>query len=256
MSITVVSWNVNGIRSVFTKGFVQFLAAQQPDVLCVQETKIQPDQVPETMRHPVKGYDSVWHSALRKGYSSTATFFRHAPRSVNTMGVAEFDDEGRVQVLEFDTFTLVNAYFPNSQEERKRLAYKLRFVEAMTRLLNGLVAQGKNVILSGDYNIAHTAMDLARPDQNENSAGYYIEERQAMERLLSSGMVDTFRHFTREPGHYTWWSYRGGARQRNVGWRIDYHCCNQAMLDRVARSYILPQVTGSDHAPLVIDLRS
>jgi len=168
------------------------------------------------------------------------------------MGIDRFDAEGRLQVLEYPEFTLLNGYWPNSQDERARLDYKLGFCRSLTRLANKLVREGRNVILCGDMNIAHKPIDLARPKDNENSAGYYIEERQAMTRLLKHGYVDTFRHFCDEPDRYTWWSYRMRARERNVGWRLDYHLVNTAFLPRVKDAFILDQVMGSDHCPVGI----
>jgi len=157
-------------------------------------------------------------------------------------------------VLEFEPFTLINAYFPNSQPERARLDYKLAFCDAIIEFCNRLRREGKHVILSGDYNIAHTEIDLARPKENQDNPGFLPEERAAMTRFLGAGYVDTFRHFIKGPGHYTWWSYRGGARKRNVGWRLDYHCVNKEFMPRVKKSTILADVMGSDHCPVAITI--
>lgn len=253
---TIVSWNVNGVRAISRNGFLEWMADYSPDILCLQETKAHEGDLDEAIRCP-KGYASVWHSAKKRGYSGVSMYFkrRWEPMSIEYMGIPEFDDEGRVLALEYPAFTLINAYFPNSQPERARLKYKLDFCHAMLRMCDALRARGKNVVLCGDYNIAHREIDLARPRENENNAGYYIEERQFMDTFTAAGYVDTFRHFVKEPGHYSWWSYRSGARDRNIGWRIDYHCVNAEFIDRVKKPAILPEVRGSDHCPVVLTLK-
>jgi len=251
--LRIISWNVNGIRAISGKGFHEWLDQEQPDLLCVQETKAQPDQLTPGLLMP-KGYGSVFHSAQKKGYSGVATYYKKEPLSVSSMGVEAFDAEGRVQALEYKDFVLINAYFPNSQDGRARIEYKVDFCLAMIAFCNRYTQAGKNIVLCGDYNIAHKPIDLARPKENENSAGYYIEERESMDKFIGAGYVDTFRHFNNEPGHYTWWSYRGGARSRNVGWRIDYHCVNKDFIGKVKDAHILPHVTGSDHCPVAINV--
>lgn len=250
----IVSWNVNGIRSVLRNGFLEWLEAAQPDILCLQETRALPSDLKPEVLAP-KGYTSLWNPAEKKGYSGTGAYVKAEPLSVGTIGIPEFDSEGRVQVLEYPNFTILNGYWPNSQDKRARLDYKLRFCEAITKFSNKLVKKGKNVILCGDFNIAHTEIDLARPKDNENSAGYYIEEREAMAAFLKAGYVDSFRQFNEEPGHYSWWSYRTNARARNVGWRIDYHCVNKDFADRLKGAHIMSDVMGSDHCPVAIELK-
>ncbi len=250
---TILSWNVNGLRAVLKKGFMEWLEEAKPDILCLQETRALPEDLDDAVLRPA-GYTSFWNPAEKKGYSGTAAFVRTEPVSVGALGLKRFDGEGRLQVLEYKDFTVLNGYWPNSQDERKRLDYKLDFCRSVTRFSNKLVRQGRNVVLCGDFNIAHTEIDLARPDNNENSAGYYIEEREAMTRFLKHGYVDTFRHFHKEPGHYSWWSYRTRARERNIGWRLDYHCVNQSFLPRVKKAWILDKVMGSDHCPVGIQL--
>ena len=253
----ILSWNVNGMRSVLKTGFHEWLLKEQPDVLCLQETRAMPEDIPDADRAP-KGYMSLWNPAEKKGYSGTGIYIRspHEPLSVSTLGVSDFDVEGRLQVVEFKDFAILNGYWPNSQDKRTRLAYKLAFVDAVTKFSKKLVKKGKHVILCGDFNIAHTEIDLARPKGNENSPGYYIEEREAMTAFLKAGFVDTFRHHCKEPGHYSWWSFRTNARERNVGWRIDYHCVNTDFIDRVQRAWISSDVMGSDHCPVGIELKS
>jgi exodeoxyribonuclease-3 len=238
---------------VLKNGFTAWLHTARPDILCLQETRVMPEELTEADRSP-DGYQIFWNPAVRKGYSGTAVYTRIPPRSVTGMGVDAFDAEGRLQVIEFDAFTVLNGYWPNSQDQRARLDYKLDYVRAVARMANRLVKQGKRLVICGDYNIAHREIDLARPKQNEDSPGYYIEEREAMTRFLGHGYVDTFRHFCGESGHYTWWSYRTRARERNIGWRLDYHCVDAALLPSVRRSWILSDVMGSDHCPVGLEL--
>jgi len=250
---TVISWNVNGIRSAERKGFLPWLASCGADIVCLQETKIQPVQISSELLSP-KGYTSYWYSAEKKGYSGVGAYCREKPLSVSPLGIGRFDAEGRVQVLEFKTFSVINAYFPNSRDAGSRLDYKIDFCDSLLAFAAKLVKKGKNLVICGDYNIAHTAIDLARPKENEGNAGYLPEERAWMDKFLSLGYVDTFRIFTPGPGHYSWWSYRGGARGRNVGWRIDYHCVNEAFRPRVAGAEILKNIEGSDHCPVLVRL--
>ncbi|MDR2258375.1 MAG: exodeoxyribonuclease III [Treponema sp.] len=257
----ILSWNVNGVRAVEKRGFVRWLADESPDILCLQETKAHPDQLSPELISPRnrdgKAYASFWASARKKGYSGTAIFCRTKPLDVKPLGIAEFDDEGRVLQAEFKDFTLISAYFPNSQDGGARLGYKLDFCAAMLELCDALAAKGRHFVLCGDYNIAHTPIDLARPKENEGNAGYLPEERAWMDAYTAAGHVDTFRHFhPGEGGHYSWWSYRGGARERNVGWRIDYHCTDRAFLPKVKSSVIRPDVGGSDHCPVQIELKN
>jgi exodeoxyribonuclease-3 len=208
--------------------------------------------------NPVAGnhaYKSYWACAKKKGYSGVAIYSKIEPLEVRFLGKGEFDDEGRVLIAEFDAFTLIATYFPNSQDAGKRLDYKLAFCDAILRLCNSLVKKGRHFLLCGDYNVAHTPIDIARPKANEKNAGYLPEERAWMDKFTAAGHVDTFRHFhPGEPNHYTWWSYWGTARERNVGWRIDYHCVDRDFLPQVKSSIIRPEVTGSDHCPVEIEL--
>jgi len=250
----IISWNVNGIRAAVRNGFLTWLETAQPDILCIQETRVAPGELDHTLLEP-PGYRTFWQPAIRKGYSGVAAFVKKEPLSLAASDIDEFDAEGRIQILDYTNFTLVNAYFPNSQPERGRIDYKLAYCNAILKLCNKLRRAGKNVILSGDYNIAHTEIDLARPKENENNPGYLPEERAAMTTFLDAGYLDTFRHFTKEPGHYTWWSYRGRARDKNIGWRLDYHCVNREFVPRVKASKILSDVMGSDHCPVEIIIK-
>ncbi len=248
---TIISWNVNGIRAVQRKGLLDWLQATGPDILCVQETKARPEQLDADLLAP-PGYQALWASAERKGYSGVGAFVKEEPLELDVLGVAEFDCEGRTMILSYPDFTLINAYFPNSQAEGARLDYKIAFCEAIQDKCNSLVGAGKNVILSGDYNIAHRPIDLKNPRGNESNPGYLPEERAWMDRFTAAGYVDTFRMFCSEPGHYTWWTYRFNARARNIGWRIDCHCVNEGFRTRISGAGILKDVMGSDHCPIVL----
>ena len=248
------SWNVNGVRAVWRNGFADWLRSQRPDVVCIQEVKAHPEQLDDELLHPL-GYRSYWHPAERRGYSGVTTFTRQEPLSVTYgLGREDFDREGRVLMTEFPDFTLINAYFPNSQREHARLDYKLSFCRAITRRLNRMRREGRNLVLCGDYNIAHRPIDLRNPKQNQNNAGFLPEERAWMERFLKNGYVDAFRRFCDEPGHYTWWSYRPTIRERNIGWRIDYFCVNVEFAPALRRAFHQPEIHGSDHCPIGLEL--
>jgi exodeoxyribonuclease-3 len=249
----IISWNVNGIRAAEKKGFIDWMKTENPDIVCIQETKAQREQLSEKLLN-INGYTSYFESAERKGYSGVAIYTKHEPKSITNLGVAEYDDEGRVIIAEYDDFFLVNCYFPNSQEKGKRINYKIGFCDAILEHCNKLVAEGKNIVLTGDYNIAHTEIDLARPKQNEDNPGYLPAEREWMTKFLSNGYIDTFRTLHPEEIKYSWWSYRAGARARNVGWRIDYFCVNESFKENVKAAEILNEVMGSDHCPVVIEI--
>lgn len=249
----VLSWNVNGIRAAAKKGFSQWLAATAPDILCVQETKAQPDQVPPEIAHP-DGYRVYWASAEKKGYSGVAVFTKDEPTNVSQMGIKRFDDEGRVLQLTYDDVVLITAYFPNSQTAGKRLDYKLDFCRSIKEICDSHTATGKKVVLCGDYNISHKPIDLARPAENEKNAGYLPEERAWMDGFIGGGYTDTFRMFNHEGGNYTWWSMITRGRERNVGWRLDYHCVNEGFAGAVVEAGILADVMGSDHCPVSVTL--
>jgi exodeoxyribonuclease-3 len=253
--VKLLSWNVNGIRAAERGGFLNWFADEGADVVCIQETKAQPTQLAPELLNPL-GYHGIWHSAQKKGYSGVATFSKREPVAVQVgLGRKDFDAEGRVLITEFPEVVVVNAYFPNSQRDHARLPDKLRFCRSILRKLNRLRRAGKDVLLCGDYNIAHREIDLANPKGNLRNAGFLPEERAWMDRFLRHGWIDTFRAFCDEPGHYTWWSYRPTIRERNIGWRIDYWCCNPELRGRLKRSYHQPQVHGSDHCPIGIELR-
>ncbi len=250
----LISWNVNGIRACTRYGFLDWLSKESPDILCLQETKAHPDQLEKSLLSPMS-YKSYWSSAKKKGYSGVALFLREEPLSVQEgIQIEEFDNEGRTLVAEFKNFFLINSYYPNGQPDLGRIPYKLRYSDAVMELALEFKKKGKPVIMCGDYNVAHQEIDLARPKENEGNTGFTRVERDWLDKYISQGFVDVFRHFEPGPGHYTWWSYRAGARKNNVGWRIDYFFVTPDLKNQVKKSYHLPEVIGSDHCPVVLEL--
>lgn len=252
----IISWNVNGIRAAQKKGFIEWLHDRSPDVLCVQETKAHPDQLDHELLAP-EGYHVFWSSAERKGYSGVATFCRKKPKSVSCgYNIPEFDNEGRVVVTEFEAFTLLNIYFPNGQKDETRLQYKLDFYDATLEFTEKLRKQGQSVIVSGDYNTAHYAIDLERPEANEKTSGFLPIERRWLDKFVDHGYIDTLRHFDSSAKRYTWWDQKTRARDRNVGWRIDYHFVSKELEGCLLGADILSDVYGSDHCPVTLSLRN
>jgi exodeoxyribonuclease-3 len=249
----LLSWNVNGIRAALGKGFADFVAAEQPDILCLQETKARPEQVELPLE--LGAYQSFWSSADKPGYSGVAVFTREKPLDVREgLGIDEHDHEGRLLTLEYHDFILVNVYTPNAQDELRRLDYRLRWDEAFRHHV-AAEARRKPVIFCGDLNVAHQEIDLARPKENRRNPGFSDEERTSFSQLLEAGFTDTFRHhYPDKTQAYSWWSYRAGARQKNVGWRIDYFGVSNSFAASVRDAEILPHVHGSDHCPVGITL--
>ena len=250
----IISWNVNGIRAVMKKDFIDSLAAMKTDILCIQETKAQDDQVSEALS-PINGYHIFSNSAEKKGYSGTAILTKTEPLSVNfDMGIEEHDTEGRVIALEFKDFFLVNVYTPNSGSELKRLKYRQSWDEAFLTYLKTLEDK-KSIIVCGDLNVAHEDIDLARPKPNYNkNAGYMQEEIDGMDNLSAAGFIDTFRRVNSDEVKYSWWSYRAGARVKNVGWRIDYVLTSANIAANIKSADILNEVLGSDHCPVMVEI--
>lgn len=247
----LVSWNVNGLRACMGKGFLEYFIAKDADCFCIQETKLQPDQIdlqPE-------GYQVFWNSAEKKGYSGTAVFTKRTPLNVAFgIGIPEHDREGRVITLEFDTFYLINVYTPNSQRELLRLDYRMTWEDAFAGYLKALDLQ-KPVIVCGDLNVAHKEIDIKNPKTNVENAGFTPQEREKMTRLLSHGFTDTFRFLQPDAvNRYSWWSYMMKARERNVGWRIDYFLVSERMAGHIVSADIEDQVMGSDHCPVTLEL--
>jgi exodeoxyribonuclease-3 len=249
----LLSWNVNGLRAVLGKGFGEFVAAERPDILCLQETKARPEQVALPLE--LAGYHDYWNSATKPGYSGVAVFSREKPLGVALgMGIDEHDTEGRVLTMEYPEFFLVNVYTPNAQDGLRRLPYRLGW-DAAFRAHVCALATRKPVVFCGDLNVAHQEIDIARPRENRFSPGFSAEERASFTELLDSGFVDSFRHLHPAlEGAYSWWSYRAGARPRNIGWRIDYFGVSSPLIKRLVSARILAQVLGSDHCPVEIVL--
>jgi exodeoxyribonuclease-3 len=251
----ILCWNVNGIRAVRGKGFLEWLYRESPDILCVQETKASPEQLDEDLREP-KGYHVYWNYPERKGYGGVATFSKDEPRRVqNGFGAREFDIEGRFIITEYPEFILLNVYFPNGKKDATRLKYKMDFYEACLDFIDRLKVKGERLIICGDFNTAHKEIDLARPKENEKLSGFLPMERDWMDKFVAHGYVDTFRHFNKEPNQYTWWDLKTRARERNVGWRIDYFFVTENLLPSVSKAFIMPEVMGSDHCPVGIILK-
>jgi exodeoxyribonuclease-3 len=251
----LVSWNVNGVRAAVKKGLLDYMAASGADVICLQETKAHPGDVQHIAWE--RGYSVFWNSADKRGYSGTAVFTRIEPLGVTLgLGRSQHDREGRVITAEFPDFHLVNVYQPNSQRGLARLAYRTQeWDPAFLAFLRKLEKKGKPVVFCGDLNVAHTEIDLANPRSNRRNAGFTDEERANFTTLLSRGFVDTFREFEKAPGHYSWWSQMGDCRARNIGWRVDYFIASEKLRGALKRAWISPQIMGSDHCPVGLELR-
>ncbi len=257
MLYNLISWNINGIRAIQQKGLFDYLHRENPDIICFQETKALPEQLDQTLINP-DGYTAEFHScSIRKGYSGVATFSRTKPlQTMREMGKAEFDGEGRMIAQDFGDFVLINVYFPNgSMEEKGRLDYKLNFYDALFAFAEELRKKGRKIVVCGDYNTAHTELDLARPKENQTTSGFLPIEREKVDAIVSMGYVDTFREFERAAGHYSWWSYRQGARERNIGWRLDYFFITKDLLPHLEAASIQHEILGSDHCPVKIVLK-
>jgi len=249
----LLSWNVNGVRAVVKKGFLEWLCRESPDVLCIQETKARPEQLGEELKQP-RGYRAYWNYPEKGGYGGVATFTREAPRSVAyDLDAPGLDTEGRVLIAVYPAFTLLNVYFPNGKREG-RLKYKLDFYDAFLNHAQALRSQGHRLVICGDVNTAHREIDLARPRENQKVSGFLPEERAWIDKFLAHGYVDTFRHFHPETRQYTWWDMKTGARARNVGWRLDYFFVSEELLPALRQAFALPEVTGSDHCPVGVVL--
>ncbi len=249
-----VSWNVNGLRAILGKEFLSVFKTFNADIFAVQEIKAMPEQLPPEILS-VPSYHVYWNSAEKKGYSGTAVFSKKKPISVcNGLGITEFDTEGRVLTLEYDDFFFVNVYAPNAQAKLKRIKFKQQFNESLLTFMDSLGSQ-KTVVVCGDLNVAHKSIDLANPKANEKNPGYSIEERQWMDKVTSEGYHDSFRAFNNEPDNYTWWSYRFNAREKNIGWRIDYFLVDRPSKDRLITASIHDDIFGSDHCPVSIQFK-
>jgi len=250
----LLSWNVNGIRAIEKKGFLDWLHKESPDILCVQETKADTKDLSEKLLKPA-GYQTFWSSAEKKGYSGVAIFTKISPKSfAEGLGTKEFDTEGRTLRLDFEDFILFNIYFPNGGQGNKRVPFKMDFYAEFLTKAEKLKKAGHDLIICGDVNTAHTEIDLARPKENQKNTGFLPEERAWLSKFLDHGYLDTFRHFNKKPGHYSWWDYKTKARERDIGWRIDYFFVTKNLLPRLKKAFILKDVLGSDHCPVGIEL--
>ena len=253
----IISWNVNGLRSVAKKGFRAFLDASGAGIVAVQEARAQLGQLSDDVRE-IPGWHLHLVAGERPGYSGVALYSRRPPDLVETqLGVPEFDTEGRLQLARFGELLLVNGYFPNGNgkdRDNSRVPFKLAFYQALHKLLEPEKARGGAILVVGDFNTAHREIDLARPKDNEETSGFLPEERRELDRWARTGWVDTFRHYEKGPGHYSWWSQRFGVRAKNIGWRIDLVAASPGAMQHVKGAFILPHVTGSDHCPIGVDV--
>lgn len=250
----IISYNVNGIRAAMKKGFVDWLKQENPDIIGIQELKADISQIDPSIFTDL-GYELYWFSAVKKGYSGVAIFTKIKPKSVKIgMDLGKYDDEGRLIQAEFDNFSFLSAYFPSGTTGDIRQDFKYEFLDDIYGYMQDLRREHPNLILSGDYNICHKAIDIHNPVSNKNSSGFLPDERAWMDKFTESGFIDTFRHFNKEPHNYSWWSYRAGARAKNLGWRIDYHMATEPLQNKLKSAVILPNVVHSDHCPIVMEI--
>ncbi len=249
-----MSWNVNGIRACSKKGFLDWFENESADIVCLQEIKARPEQLDESLRNP-KNYHAIWNPADKAGYSGTVVYSKKEPIDMQLgLGDKEIDAEGRVIILKYPKFTLINSYFPNSSRDHSRLPFKLKFCKKFFKTAEKLRAQGENLVMCADWNIAHKEIDLKNPKTNKKNAGFLPEERAWMDDFIEAGYFDAFRALHPEGDQYTWWSYRPGVRERNVGWRLDYFMMNEEFKSKLKNSYNQPEVLGSDHCPVVVEI--
>ena len=254
-NIRLLSWNVNGIRAAYKKGFVDWFIKDNPDILCLQETKAHPEQLTDDLLN-VNTYKSFFSSSIvKKGYSGVAIYTKPQPVNVeHGFGIPKFDDEGRIIVADYKDFILINIYYPNGKARAERLQYKMDFYDAFLDYTDALIKKGKKLIICGDVNTAHKEIDLARPKENSKISGFLPIEREWMDKFFSHGYVDTFRMFNDQPEQYTWWDQQSRARERNVGWSIDYFFVSDNFKKNVKNAFIMPDVMGSDHCPIGLEI--
>ena len=252
----IFSWNVNGLRAVVKKGFFDWLESEGPDVVCLQEIKARTEDLDEKILNP-KGYHAFWNPAERKGYSGVAIFTKKKPVAVHLgLGIERFDCEGRILRIEFKDFDLFSVYFPNGTSGEERLQYKMEFYDAFLDHCEDLRGQGRELVITGDVNTAHKPIDLKNPKANQKNSGFLPKERAWVDKFIEHGYVDSFRAFNEDPDQYTWWSYRFNVRAKNVGWRIDYFFVTEGLMKKVKDSFITPEVMGSDHCPIGLDIKA
>jgi exodeoxyribonuclease-3 len=250
----IISYNVNGIRAALTKDWIKWLKAVNPDIVCLQETKAQPEQI-DTGLLKENGYETYMFSAQKKGYSGVAILTKQMPNHIEYgCGIEKYDNEGRIIRADYDTFSIISAYFPSGGSGEDRQAYKMDFLADFQEYINELKKEIPNLIISGDYNICHKAIDIHNPVSNKKSSGFLPEEREWLDGFINSGFIDSFRYFNDQPHLYTWWTYRFGARGKNLGWRIDYHMVSEALASRLNRATILSEAIHSDHCPILLEI--
>jgi len=254
LKLLLWSWNVNGLRAVLNKGFIEIIQREQPDILGIQETKLQEHQIPKEL-NTLNEYLIYWSHSSRKGYSGTGLFTKLLPLNFSTgFGNPEFDCEGRIIIAEYFKFIYLNIYFPNGQKDDERLSYKLRFYDRCLEIMEEKRSLGKIILVGGDFNTAHHPIDLANPKENEKTSGFLPVERAWLDKIEEIGWIDTFRYFDKSPEQYTWWSYRTKARPRNVGWRLDYFWVNKEGIEHIKKAGIRQDIEGSDHCPVFVEL--
>lgn len=250
----IISYNVNGIRAAMNKGFLDWLVSEKPDIIGLQEVKADLSQINPSVFEDL-GYEIYWYPAVKKGYSGVAILTKIKPKSIKYgMGLSKYDDEGRMIQANFHGFSFISAYFPSGTTGDVRQDFKYEFLDDVSGYIQDLRKEHPKLILSGDYNICHKAIDIHNPISNKKSSGFLPEERNWMDKFTESGFIDSFRYFNPDPHHYTWWSYRAGSRSKNLGWRIDYHMVTNELQDKLKSSVILPDVIHSDHCPIVLEL--
>lgn len=250
----IISYNVNGIRAAMGKGLIDWINSANPDVLCLQEIKASPEQV-GLLEFEELGYHHYWYPAQKKGYSGVAIFTKEKPVQVEYgCGVQKYDDEGRIIRADYKDHSVMSVYHPSGSSGDDRQAFKMEWLSFFQDYINNLKQTKPNLVISGDYNICHKAIDIHNPISNAKTSGFLPEEREWMEQFINSGFIDSFRHFNKEPHQYSWWSYRAGARGKNLGWRIDYNMVSEGMADRLKRALILPEAKHSDHCPVLVEI--
>ena len=250
----IITYNLNGIRAAMSKGLIDWISQVSPDVLCVQEIKANPEQV-GVFEFEELGYHHYWYPAQKKGYSGVAIFTKQKPKHIEYgCGIKEYDDEGRILRIDFEEFSVMSVYHPSGSSGDLRQAFKMEWLGAFLNYINQLKATYPNLVICGDFNICHKAIDIHNPKSNANTSGFLPEEREWMEQFINSGFVDSFRYFNQEPHQYSWWSYRAGSRAKNLGWRIDYNFVTDNLKNRISRSVILPSAIHSDHCPVLLEM--
>ncbi|MCF8302431.1 MAG: exodeoxyribonuclease III [Bacteroidales bacterium] len=250
----IITYNVNGIRAAIRKGFIEWLKAAQPDIVCIQETKAHPQQVPVELFEEL-GYHHYWHSAEKKGYSGVALLSKMEPdKVIYGMEIDKYDREGRMIRADYGAVSVITVYHPSGSSGDARQDFKMKWLEDFYHYINGIKQERLKLVISGDYNICHKPIDIHDPVRNAKNSGFLPEERQWMSEFLDSGFIDSFRYFVKEPHHYSWWNFRGRAREKNLGWRIDYNMVSNPLEENMQRAAILPQAKHSDHCPVLLEM--